>query len=537
MNDPLFQIDNSKVGSSSNAQKRRGGSNQSQNKRKRDESDEDVINSDNESGDERGVNGFDVEDEEEIQDIESAAEKRVRLAKEYLTQLKDAERAERSGSDDDDVDADAIGDRLRKDHNEKSNAKDILIAHTRTHTITESMIKRVKGHNLSVTCTSVSGDEKYLYTVSKDCNIIKWNIGDGKRLGTIKGLRKGAPESMHGHRQHILAVAVSDDGKYLATGGLEENVEVWDAHTLTHIKSLNGHRDAVMALVFRRNTHTLFSGSLDRTVKIWDLDEMCYIETLFGHQDGITALASLNRERCVSVGGRDRTCRMWKIVEESQLVFNGHHGNTETICMINENIWCTGAEDGSINVWHVFKKKPACTITQAHTPGMHQPKHLNSTDSSDDEDEQPKRPQHQQGGKKQSRPGPFMPAKPYTSNSNETNTSQGIVQVTPWVTALASMPFTDLVASGSNTGVVKLWCLGEDKKLTCINEIEVEGFINSLTFSKSGRYLVAGVGQEHRLGRWERIQTARNSAVIIDLEIDELLPSDSDEEGDESSDE
>lgn len=52
----------------------------------------------------------------------------------------------------------------------------------------------------------------------------------------------------------------------------------------------------------------------------------------------------------------------------------------------------------------------------------------------------------------------------------------------------------------------------------CVVSLSAQvGFINSLKFSSSGDFLVAGVGQEHRLGRWWRIKEARNSVCIIPL--------------------
>ena len=49
-----------------------------------------------------------------------------------------------------------------------------------------------------------------------------------------------------------------------------------------------------------------------------------FFSTRFGHQDSVTGIDSLSRDRAVTSGGRDRTLRVWKVVEESQLVFNGH---------------------------------------------------------------------------------------------------------------------------------------------------------------------------------------------------------------------
>ena len=45
--------------------------------------------------------------------------------------------------------------------------------------------------------------------------------------------------------------------------------------------------------------------------------------------------------------------------------------------------------------------------------------------------------------------------------------------------------------------------------------------MNSLYFSRNGDFLVAGVGQEHRLGRWWRVKEAKNGWVKIPLKIPE----------------
>jgi ribosomal RNA-processing protein 9 len=82
----------------------------------------------------------------------------------------------------------------------------------------------------------------------------------------------------------VLSVAVSTDGKFVASGGRDNLVRIYDSRTNNEIKALSGHRDAVTCLAFKRDSPSLFSGSLDRCIKHWDLQEMGYLETLFGHQ-------------------------------------------------------------------------------------------------------------------------------------------------------------------------------------------------------------------------------------------------------------
>lgn len=65
-----------------------------------------------------------------------------------------------------------------------------------------------------------------------------------------------------------------------------------------------------------------------------------------GHHDSITSIDALNRERAITSGGRDNSIRVWKIVEESQLVFNGHQGSIDCIRLVNEDHFISCGDDG-----------------------------------------------------------------------------------------------------------------------------------------------------------------------------------------------
>lgn len=88
----------------------------------------------------------------------------------------------------------------------------------------------------------------------------------------------------------------------------------------------------------------------------------------FGHQSGITFIDALSRERAITSGGYDGTIRIWKIVEESQLIFNLHNlGNSiDIVKLINEENFFSGGDDGQLCVWGCLKKKPLCSVPEAH---------------------------------------------------------------------------------------------------------------------------------------------------------------------------
>lgn len=79
------------------------------------------------------------------------------------------------------------------------------------------------------------------------------------------------------------------------------------------------------------------------------------METLFGHQEGVLSVDCLQREKPVSCGGRDRSVRLWKVVDESQLVYTSHGESLDCIAMINDHLFVTGDQDGSVEsaVWRL----------------------------------------------------------------------------------------------------------------------------------------------------------------------------------------
>ena len=68
----------------------------------------------------------------------------------------------------------------------------------------------------------------------------------------------------------------------------------------------------------------------------------------------------------MTVGGRDGSARVWKIVEESQLVYNGPQSSLDCVKLLNEEHWVTAGEDGHLAVWGIHKKKPLASVRWSH---------------------------------------------------------------------------------------------------------------------------------------------------------------------------
>ena len=140
------------------------------------------------------------------------------------------------------------------------------------------------GHKGPVTGVAISDDSSSVYSCSKDNALIMWDVETTSKRFLVKPWVPNKETGGHCHDGELLAVAVSNDSKYVVAGGRDKKIRVFDPRTNAVIKVFEGHRGAITALSFRKGTNTLFSASEDRCLKQWDLNSMCYLDTLFGHQ-------------------------------------------------------------------------------------------------------------------------------------------------------------------------------------------------------------------------------------------------------------
>ncbi|KAJ1988970.1 pre-rRNA processing protein, partial [Coemansia thaxteri] len=221
---------------------------------------------------------------EEDEFLETAADKRLRLAKSYINKVKAATELDADEYDAAQIDRDLIAERLTTDARERSGKWSRRIASQFAYPVDESSMMRVlkNGHRLPVTCVAITPNGQFVYSGSKDGSLIKWHRESGRKLKMFVGQKKSNPAPNHrlGHCDHILSIAVSSDSRYVATGGRDRRIHIWSVDEDRHLIAFHQHKDSVTGLVFRRGINHLYSCSADRMVKLWNVDELAYMDTL-----------------------------------------------------------------------------------------------------------------------------------------------------------------------------------------------------------------------------------------------------------------
>jgi len=152
-------------------------------------------------------------------------------------------------------------------------------------------------------------------------------------------------------------------------------------------------------------------------------------------------------------------------MRDSHLVFNKHSGAVDAVTALQSETYVTGGQDGNLHVWSADCGRPIASVSQAHGSS--------------------------------------------------------------WISALSCHRNSDFVMSGASDGFVRCWKLtssnavsgskkrkrAENMALQPLQCLPISGVINQI--AESERYWVCAVGQEHRLGRWERHAQAKHGISII----------------------
>jgi len=191
---------------------------------------------------------------------ETPNEKRLRLAKEMIERVKATQgtnESDRESEDDDDGEDSSVTPKLdavsRRIHEDLLRAEGRLQRQMSTKLDFERIEHQecARHHRLSITCVAISTAEDIALTASKDCSIIRWDVETGKRVHKFPGrpATKNIPAKMiTGHFDEILTMAVSSDGRYLASGGRDKLIRLWDLRTNEELDAFKGHRAAISGL-------------------------------------------------------------------------------------------------------------------------------------------------------------------------------------------------------------------------------------------------------------------------------------------------
>jgi mono/diheme cytochrome c family protein len=206
-----------------------------------------------------------------------------------------------------------------------------------------------------------SPDGAMLFAAAGDAGIggiaYQWRVSDGALMRKFEG-----------HTDALYALALSPDGRQLATGSYDQKIKLWDVTTGAELKTLKGHNGGVFGLSFRPDGKVLASASADRTVKLWDVATGQRLDTFSQPLKEQTAVAFAPDGKTVAAAGADNRIRVWSVSDKALEGSNpllltrfAHEGAILNLAFSTDGrMLVSTAADKTVKLWN------AADVTELH---------------------------------------------------------------------------------------------------------------------------------------------------------------------------
>jgi len=223
--------------------------------------------------------------------------------------------------------------------------------------LAKSVFAETLGGVLSV---ALSQDGKLLATGDANGDIHLWQVEDGKQLVTCKG-----------HTGWIRSVAFSPDGSTLVSGSSDYAVKLWNVETGQCLKTLQAHTNRVRAVAFSPQGTTIASSSDDCTVRLWDASTGQCLRSLQLHTHRVRTVAFSPGVKILASGSDDQTVMLWDVSTGQALrTLQAHNNGVRSVTFSPDGqILASGGEDQLITLWDVVTGQ-CLRILQGHKDGV-----------------------------------------------------------------------------------------------------------------------------------------------------------------------
>jgi WD40 repeat protein len=200
----------------------------------------------------------------------------------------------------------------------------------------------LQGHTDGVRAVALSSDGRILASAGTDRLVKLWDLSAGKECGTL-----------HGHTAAINAVAFTPDGRLLASADEDGAIRLWDPRTGAERRTWHGHHDPVNAVAFTADGQTLASASTDGTVKLWETASGREQRTLRGHTASVFGVAFAPNGQTLATASKDGTARLWdRVTGQEQRCLRGHRSWVTAVAFAPDGrTLATGGVDRAIKLW------------------------------------------------------------------------------------------------------------------------------------------------------------------------------------------
>ncbi|MEM7063381.1 MAG: NB-ARC domain-containing protein [Cyanobacteria bacterium P01_B01_bin.77] len=248
-------------------------------------------------------------------------------------------------------------------------------------TLRQVYLKGMQLHSVKLAQTffiqlSLTHNFSKIYTVAFSADGKKLATGDGNNQVQLWNIRNRQHSFMlREHTHRVRAVAFSPDGQFLASGSEDATIRLWDIQQRQCLYVFNEHTNDIRSLAFSPDGQFLASGSADATIRLWDIQQRQCLYVFKGHTNWIRSLAFSPNGQFLVSASEDATVRLWNIQQRQCChVFGGYSKKQfqqmwSVAFSPDGQLLASGGADSTIQLWDI-QQRQCLLVFRKHTKGI-----------------------------------------------------------------------------------------------------------------------------------------------------------------------
>lgn len=228
---------------------------------------------------------------------------------------------------------------------------------------TGKIYRTLRGHKRMVISLCFSNDGKYLATGGLDGQAIVWNVETGDSVVVVK-----FPDE----KNAIYSVDISADNKFLATADWGGLVVIWDIATGKRVRAISPHdRTGCYQVKLLPNNVYFISAGLDRKLKLIEIDTGEEIRNFIGHTDLVNSINLAPSGDKFITASWDGSVRIWDMASGLQIKkIAAHRGGAYNAKFDPSGKYIvSGGDDFLVKLWDASTGEQVSELS-GHTGGV-----------------------------------------------------------------------------------------------------------------------------------------------------------------------
>ncbi len=215
----------------------------------------------------------------------------------------------------------------------------------------ENLVYILKKHNDAVNALAFTNDGKYLASGGEDRVINIWDVESGELVYSISN-----------NYFPVKYMQFTGDNRILVASG--PDVKLIDLQG-NLIRAFSGYTTHIWSFEYNERTGRLVAGSFSKKINVWDFNTGTVTATLDGHEKSALAVCISPDGKYIVSGSLDETVRMWNASDGTELKkMDRHSGNILSVKFHPSGKYFASASlDKTIRLWDA----DSCSVLKTFT--------------------------------------------------------------------------------------------------------------------------------------------------------------------------